>query len=175
MPLPWLFPQFVVAPDGSLLAVNYTLRRIADGRFQEKCPVTILRSTDAGRTWDLWSEILYTPDPTADAKAAAREGFTEPYLSFMPDALPCACCAPPTAKAWGHCAWTCSTDNGRTWTKPALNLVAKPQWPDNIPLDRLDRCAIAGVHWPRLCAQGVLLRWRDPGANAAGGRRGAVS
>jgi hypothetical protein len=117
---PWLFPQFVVAPDGTLLAVNYTLRRMVDGRFQERCPITILRSTDAGRTWDLWSETPYAGDPAADPKAAMREGFTEPCLQFMPDGSALCLLRTTDGSGVGPLYWMRSTDNGRTWTKPAV-------------------------------------------------------
>ena len=162
MPLPWLFPQFVVAPDGSLLAVNYTLRRVADGRFQEKCPVTILRSTDAGRTWDLWSEIPYDPDPKADAKAAAREGFTEPYLLFMPDGSALCLLRTTDGEGVGPMYWTRSTDNGRTWTKPAVfdDLGA---WPQMLTLKNGVTLAVYGRPglYVRATADPAGRRWDD--------------
>lgn len=117
---PWLSTQFVVAPDGALLAVNYTLRRIVDGQFQGKCPVTLLRSNDAGRTWDLWSEVPYAGDPTADPQAAEREGFTEPYLLFMPDGSGLCLIRTTDGSGVGPLYWMRSTDVGRTWTQPAI-------------------------------------------------------
>ena len=162
MPLPWLFPQFVVAPNGSLLAVNYTLRRVADGRFQEKCPVTILRSTDAGRTWDLWSEIPYAPDPKADPKAAAREGFTEPYLLFMPDGSALCLLRTTDGEGVGPLYWTRSTDNGRTWTKPAV-FDDLGVWPQMLTLNNGVTLAVYGRPglYVRATADPAGRRWDD--------------
>ena len=117
---PWLFPQFAVAPDGSLLAVNYTLRRIVDGRFQEACPITILRSTDAGRSWELWSETPYAGDPVADPQASEREGFTEPYLHFLPDGSALCLLRTTDGSGVGPLYGMRSTDNGRTWTQSTV-------------------------------------------------------
>ena len=162
IPLPWLFPQFVVAPNGSLLAVNYTLRRIADGRFQEKCPVTILRSTDAGRTWDLWSEILYAPDSKADSKAAAREGFTEPYLLFMPDGSALCLLRTTDGEGVGPMYWTRSTDDGRTWTKPAV-FDDLGVWPQMLTLINGVTLAVYGRPglYVRATADPAGRRWDD--------------
>jgi hypothetical protein len=117
---PWLFPQMVVAPDGALWSVNYTLRRVVDGRFQEKCPVTVLRSTDAGRSWAIWSEISYAGDAASDPKADKREGFTEPYVGFMPDGSALALLRTTDGEGTGPLYWARSTDNGKTWTHPAV-------------------------------------------------------
>ena len=130
---PWLSTQFVVAPDGSLLAVNYTLRRVAHGRFQDKCPVTLLRSTDAGRSWDLWSETPYAGDPAADAGAAGREGFTEPFLQVMPDGSALCLLRTTDGSGVGPLYWMRSADNGRTWTKPAV-FDALGVWPQMLTL-----------------------------------------
>lgn len=129
MPLPWRFPQFVVAPDGALLAVNYGLRRVVDGQIQEKCPVTILRSTDAGKSWDLWSEIFYDGSPAADKQFAKRDGFTEPWLHFMQDGSAICLLRTHDANDVGPMYWVRSRDNGRTWDNPAVfdNLGVWPQ------------------------------------------------
>ena len=117
---PWLFPQLIVAPDGALLAVNYTLSRVVDGRFQEKCHVTLLRSTDAGRSWEIWSELPYAGDSAADPKANKRDGFTEPYLCFMPDGSALMLMRTCDGEGVGPLYRTCSTDNGKTWSRPAV-------------------------------------------------------
>jgi hypothetical protein len=110
---PWFFEMFL-APDGAVWAVNHN-NRIADGKFQEQSAMMILRSTNGGRTFSFWSEIPYTPDPVADPKAANREGFTEPTVCFMPDGS--VFCLMRTD---GPLYWARSTDNGKTWTHPAV-------------------------------------------------------
>jgi hypothetical protein len=117
---PWLFPQMVVAPDGALWAVSYTLRRVVDGRFQEKCPVTVLRSADAGRSWNIWSEIPYAGLATADPKAGKRAGFTEPYVNFMPDGSALMLMRTTDGEGPGPVYWARSTDGGKTWSRPAV-------------------------------------------------------
>jgi hypothetical protein len=126
---PWLFPQMVVAPDGALWAVNYTLRRVVDGRFQKKCPMTVLRSTDAGRSWDIWSEIPYAGISAADPKAGKRAGFTEPYVCFMPDGSALALMRTTDGEGPGPMYWARSTDGGKTWSQPAVfdDLGVSPQ------------------------------------------------
>lgn len=117
---PWLSTQFLVAPDGSLLAASFCLRRIADGRFQEKGPVVILRSTDHGRSFDFWGEIPYQPDPAADPKAADRFGFSEHWLHFMPDGSALCLLRTDDGHGQGPLYQSRSTDNGRTWSRPAV-------------------------------------------------------
>ncbi len=117
---PWLSTQFLVAPDGSLLAASFCLRRIADGRFQEKCPVVILRSTDNGRSFDFWGEIPYQPAPAADPKAADRFGFSEHGMNFMPDGSALCLLRTDDGHGQGPLYQSRSTDNGRTWSKPVV-------------------------------------------------------
>lgn len=129
MCFPWISVQMVVAPDGALWAVNYTLNRVVDGRFQEKCPATVLRSTDSGRSWKIWSEILYAGDAAADPKADKRDGFTEPYVCFMPDGSALMLLRTTDGGGPGPMYWTRSTDSGKTWSPPAVfdNLGVWPQ------------------------------------------------
>jgi hypothetical protein len=117
---PWLSPQMVVAPDGALWSVNYTIRRVVGGRFQEKHRVTVLRSTDDGRNWDIWSEIPYTADAAADPKADKRDGFTEPHVCFMPDGSALVLMRTTDGAGPGPLYWSRSTDGGKTWLRPAV-------------------------------------------------------
>ncbi len=115
---PW-FQEMFLAPDGAVWAVNYA-HRIANGRLQDKICAKILRSTDNGHTFDLWSEIPYMPDPAADAKADERDGFTEPAVCFMPDDSAMCLLRTTDGNGVGPMYVSRSTDNGRTWTKPEV-------------------------------------------------------
>jgi hypothetical protein len=115
---PW-FNQLCLAPDGAVWAVNYD-HRIADGRLQDKICAKILRSTDHARSFDLWSEITYRPDPVADPKADQRDGFTEPTVGFMPDGSALCLLRTTDGNGVGPMYTARSTDNGRTWTRPAV-------------------------------------------------------
>ena len=48
--------------------------RLVNGTLKEHWWPMILRSTDSGRTFDLWSEIPCAPDAADDPKAATRNG-----------------------------------------------------------------------------------------------------
>jgi len=118
MPLPW-FHHLALAPDGALWGVNYT-RRIVDGKYQERTPVLILRSADMGKTWNLWSEILYAPDRNADPKWDQRAGNLEPAVNFMPDGSVLCLIRTTDGNGVGPLYLSRSTDNGRTWTTPRV-------------------------------------------------------
>lgn len=163
---PWLFPQFVVVPDRSLLAVNYTLRRIRDGRFQTACPVTILRSIDAGRSWDLWSETPYAGDPAVDPLATDREGFTEPFLQFMPDGSALCLLRTTDGSGVGPLYWMRSADHGRTWTTPSF-FDDLGVWPQMLTLSN-------GVTLASYGRPGLYLRATYDPAGLGWGERKAV-
>jgi hypothetical protein len=159
---PWLFPQMLVAPDQSLWAVNYTIRRAVNGRFQGKYPVTVLRSTDGGRTWDLWSEIPYTPNLDADPGGGAREGFTEPFVNVMPDGA-MLCLARTTDGSGPGPLYQCrSTDLGRTWLSPAV-FDKLGVWPQLLTLQNGVTLAVYGRPglYVRATADPAGLRWDD--------------
>lgn len=118
MPFPW-FQHLCAAPDGAVWSVGHN-RRVANGRFQAYDHFAILRSTDNGRTWDLWSELPYLPDFAADRKWHERDGFTEPEVGFMPDGSTLCLLRTTDGNGPGPMYWSRSTDNGRTWTLPAV-------------------------------------------------------
>jgi hypothetical protein len=118
MPRPWLQTLFL-APDRSIWAVQYDTR-LADGGFKKHWWAMILRSTDGGRSFDLWSEIPYMPDAVADPKASARGGFTEPTICFMADGAAICLLRTTDDKGPGPLYLSRSTDQGKTWSRPAV-------------------------------------------------------
>lgn len=118
MPRPWLQTLFL-APDRSIWAVQYDTRLVGDG-FKKHWWAMILRSTDGGRSFDLWSEIPYLPDADADPKAAERGGFTEPTVCFMADGAAVCLLRTTDDKGPGPLYIARSTDQGRTWSRPAV-------------------------------------------------------
>lgn len=120
MPLPWgAGYRMVLAPDGAVWAVGEDCRAVA-GKFRQKWAMTVLRSTDNGRSFDLWGEIPYAPDPAVDPKAAARDGFTEPCVNFMPDGSVLCLLRTDDGNGQGPLYQSRSTDNGKTWSKPQV-------------------------------------------------------
>jgi hypothetical protein len=159
---PWLSTQFVVAPDGTLLAVNYTLRRIVDGHFQTACPVTILRSVDAGRNWDVWSEVPYAGDLVADPHAVERDGFNEPFLQFLPDGSALCLLRTTDGHGVGPLYAMRSPDHGRTWTTPEV-FDDLGVWPQVLTLANGITLAVYGRPglYVRATADPAGLRWEE--------------
>ncbi len=118
MPRPWLQTLFL-APDRSIWAVQYDTR-LGDGGFQKHWWAMILRSTDGGRSFELWSEIPYSPDAAADPQAAARGGFTEPTVCFMADGAAICLLRTTDDKGPGPMYISRSTDHGKTWSRPVV-------------------------------------------------------
>jgi len=118
MPRSWLQTLFL-APDGTVWAVQYD-NRLVNGTLKKHFWPMILRSTDAGRTFDLWSEIPYAPDAKADPKAADRIGFTEPTVCFMADDSVLCLMRTTDGRGPGPSYLSRSTDNGKSWSPPAV-------------------------------------------------------
>jgi len=120
LPPPWhTGHRLLRAPDNAVWAIGEDCR-IVDGKFRDKWAMTILRSTDHGHSFDLWGEIPYAPEPAGDPKAAARAGFTEPCVNFMPDGSVLCLLRTTDGHGVGPMYWARSTNNGRTWTRPAV-------------------------------------------------------
>ena len=108
-----------IAPDGSIWGIRYD-QRFVDGKVQDKYHVMILRSTDAGRSWDLYSEIPYKGDSEADPNWPKQEGFSEPDVAFMPNSS--VLCLMRTTYGLGPAPLyaASSTDSGKTWSNPRV-------------------------------------------------------
>lgn len=158
---PW-FNEMFLAPDGAVWSVNYD-RRIVDGKLQDKICAKILRSTDNARSFNLWSEITYRPDPVADPKADKRDGFTEPTVCFMTDGSVLCFLRTTDGKGVGPLYWARSADNGRTWTKPAV-FDELGVWPQMLILK--NGVTLLGYGRPGLFVRAT----RDPGGKEWGPR-----
>lgn len=106
-----------VAANGSLLAVTYPF--IADQQ-PFRFGVAAWRSTDSGHTWQLRGRIPYQPDPAADDKADARDGFTEPAFEILPDGSLYTVLRTTDGHGIGPMYEARSRDLGRTWTQPRM-------------------------------------------------------
>lgn len=138
---PW-FGEMFVAPDGALWAVQYN-NRIADEVLQEQYVMAVLRSTDDGHSFALWSEIDYAPDLAADPIAERRDGFSEPTVSFMPDGSAVCLLRTTDGEGVGPMYWARSTDNGKTWSKPRV-FDDRGVWPQMLTLNNGVTLAVYG-------------------------------
>jgi hypothetical protein len=158
MPRPWLQTLFL-APDGSIWAVQYDTR-LVDGGFKPHWWAMILRSTDGGRSFDLWSEIPYVPDAGADPQAAARGGFTEPTVCFMADGAAVCLLRTTDDKGPGPLYIARSTDHGKSWSRPAV-FDDLGVWPQMLRLK--NGVTLAAYGRPGLYVRGTAdpagLRW----------------
>lgn len=158
MPRPWLQTLFL-APDGSIWAVQYD-NRLVDGGFKTHWWAMILRSTDGGRSFDLWSEIPYEPDAAADPQAAARGGFTEPTVCFMADGAAICLLRTTDDKGPGPLYIARSIDQGKTWSRPAV-FDDLGVWPQMLRLN--NGVTLAAYGRPGLYVRGTAdpagLRW----------------
>lgn len=133
LPRPWSpGHRLLLAPDGAIWAFGEDIRMVG-GEFRGKTAITFLRSTDKGRSFDFWSEIPYTPDPAADPKAEDRDGFSEPCVNFMADGSIICLLRTTDGNGPGPLYLSRSTDNGRTWSKPAV-LDDLGVWPQMLTL-----------------------------------------
>jgi hypothetical protein len=162
LPPPWSTGhRLLMAPDHAVWAIGEDCRMV-EGKFREKRAMIILRSTDHGHSFDLWSEIPYVPEPAADPKAAARAGFTEPCVNFMPDGSVLCLLRTTDGHGVGPMYWTRSTDNGRTWTRPAV-FDDLGVWPQMLTLKNGVTLAVYGRPglYIRATSDPAGLRWGD--------------
>jgi len=150
------------APDGSIWGIRYD-KRLVDGKVRAKYHVMILRSVDAGHTWDLYSEIPYQGDSEADPNWPKQEGFSEPDVAFLPDGS--AFCLMRTTYGGGPSPVysTRSEDSGKTWSEPKV-FDKVGVWPRLLAL----KCGVTLASYGR---PGLYLRatddpagrqWQDP-------------
>ena len=158
LPRPWLQTLFL-APDGAIWAVQYDTRLVS-GTLKKHWWPMILRSTDSGRTFDLWSEIPYSPDAAADPKAATRNGFTEPTVCFLADGSVLCLMRTTDGGGPGPLYFARSTDNGKTWSQPAV-FDDLGVWPQLLRLKNGVTLAVYGRPglYVRATADPAGLRW----------------
>ena len=159
LPPPWhTGHRLLRAPDDAVWAVGEDCR-IVDGEFRDTWAAIMLRSTDHGHSFELWGEIPYQSDPTADRQAAGRAGFTEPCVHFLPDGSVVCFLRTTDGNGVGPMYWARSTDNGRTWSKPAV-FDELGVWPQALTL----RNGVTLVAYGR---PGLYVRaTRDPGGKS---------
>ena len=112
--------QVDVAPDGSLWIACYG-HRVENREPWDAWGAMFLRSTDAGKSWNLVGQIPYTPTAEDQSDPAKWDGFTEPAITFFPDGS--LFCVLRTCDATAEnrpLYWSRSTDGGRTWTQPQV-------------------------------------------------------
>lgn len=156
LPRPWYTGHRLLrAPDDAVWAIGEDCR-VVDGAFRGKWGLIIMRSTDHGHSFDFWGEIPYQPDPAADPHAAVRAGFAEPCVHFMPDGAIVGFLRTTDGNGVGPMYWARSTDNGRTWSKPAV-FDDLGVWPQALTLKN-------GVTLVAYGRPGLYVRaTRDPG------------
>lgn len=100
-----VYPGFYVKPDGSADPFHH---------------VFFYRSVDNGRNWNIQGRIFYTADLSVDPSGEKRMGYTEPAYEVLPDGS--MICVMRTTDGIGNGPMyvSRSTDNGATWTKPAV-------------------------------------------------------
>lgn len=112
-----------IAIDGDLYFVLYASGFDSEASSKEdaiykycgKSGVYVFRSADCGRTWDYTSQLLIDDDTYS--KHWMFEGFTEPFMSKMPDGSVVMLIRTGSSNP---CYLARSTDNCKTWSKPVV-------------------------------------------------------
>jgi len=103
----------VVAPDGSLLALESVMVINKNNRLLSKYKIICLRSVDRGHTWKFWSEVASLPDSEHD------KNLYEPRALFVKENKIICVIRSSDTYSIKHCMYVvCSTDMGRIWTSP---------------------------------------------------------
>jgi hypothetical protein len=110
------FSRMRKTSDGKICAIAHKNRLIRDKA--SKIHALFIISEDSGYNWELISEIPYDYEPGYDEKADLRVGFTEPYITFLPDGSDFCLLRTTDRNGVGPMYWSRSTDNLRTWSRP---------------------------------------------------------
>lgn len=109
--------QFFWGPDGKLWFSMYVYCQEADGRCLSRAVYAY--SADMGHTFEYVSGISYQPIPEVDEFWDKRTGYFEPGTTFLPDGS-----MVTLLRTMDFCVGPMhishSTDEGRTWSKPAF-------------------------------------------------------
>ncbi len=153
------FRHMLRLSDGTLLGAKMTLRLI-DGKPCRYARILILASVDDGATWNLRSEIPFTPNTIADPHWEDALGFNEPYLCETKDSSVIVFIR--TQEKHKAPMYICrSTDKARTWSAPATfgDHGVKPRMV-RVGDDILLVYGRPGVS-ARLCEDPAGLEWGD--------------
>lgn len=104
--------------NGVLTAITYPHISSQGPPFRFAC--ASWRSQDRGRTWRLLGRIPYQPSEKDDAKAALRDGFTEPAFTRLKDGSLYAVLRTTDGNGSGPMYAVRSVDGGRSFSKPAV-------------------------------------------------------
>lgn len=115
------FLQYDATPWGTLMATLFPSTTLeVEGKVEDKVGVTLLESSDVGRTWQPVGRIPFHADPKVDPHAENRWQLHEPEFAFTPGGGMVCLIRSTDGPGVGPLYQSHSTDRGRTWTRPEV-------------------------------------------------------